>query len=241
MIYLNNRRAAHAWISQTTITAGQLHIATRDGEVMFFHDSIDFSPYAGTDAGSTPYRLVFVDFAGKQAVAYGGAVGGGEALGAELIPTIDFTDSGLWTLTNCSAVDADTVIHDVDSISVFIIPSYNMFMVIGKLYKGQSSFSLSLGASNGLAGNGDAPIYCSSSGDVKYGTALNKYLRYYWRVLTSLDNATFDLSSITLKEVTDVPATGLHLMSAKNGTTRNMTLVETGFKPNTVVKVRIYA
>jgi hypothetical protein len=42
------------------------------------------------------------------------------------------------------------------------------------------------------------------------------------------------------KKLTDVPATGLHLMSAKDGTTRNMATNETGFDPNDIVKVEIY-
>lgn len=52
------------------ITSGELHIATINGGAMFFHDSIDFSAYAGNDAGLTPYRFVFIDSAGKIATAY---------------------------------------------------------------------------------------------------------------------------------------------------------------------------
>ena len=45
---------------------------------------------------------------------------------------------------------------------------------------------------------------------------------------------------MSIKPYTDILATGLHLMSTKNGTTRNMASVESGFNPNTVVSVRIY-
>jgi hypothetical protein len=40
--------------------------------------------------------------------------------------------------------------------------------------------------------------------------------------------------------LTEVPATGLHLMSAKNGTTRNMASVTSGFNPNAITLVKIW-
>ncbi len=95
--------AANRIISESTITSGDLHIATKAGEAMFFVDGLDFDSldgvsYKGTDAGSTPYRFVFTDSAGKTAVAYGGALGGGEALGSELVTNSGFdSDTTGWS------------------------------------------------------------------------------------------------------------------------------------------------
>lgn len=77
-------RKGLSMILEQEISLGDAHIATRDGEAMFFHDSIDFSAYAGTDAGFTPYYIQFEDNAGLVAAAYAGAAGGGETLGAEV-------------------------------------------------------------------------------------------------------------------------------------------------------------
>ena len=49
-----------------------------------------------------------------------------------------------------------------------------------------------------------------------------------------------DFTGLSVKPLTDVPATGLHLMNAKDGTTRNMTSVDSGFDPNKIVKVEIW-
>jgi hypothetical protein len=60
-------------------------------------------------------------------------------------------------------------------------------------------------------------------------------------VILISDGATeCSMTGFTLKQVTDVPATGLHLLSSKNGSTRNMFSVESGFNPNTVTRVNIY-
>lgn len=218
-------------IYEGVITSGDLHIATRDGEAMFFHDSIDFSAYAGTDGGSTPYRFVFTDSAGLTATAYGGAAGGGEALGADIFSGWDFTSG--WAANKCTINDSNTFtliastgyVYDSDAV------------VANRLYKATAFEATVSAGSAALRGPASKPIYCSA-GRTGYGTPVNTQVNIY--NLSGDVGAITDVTALEMKPLTDVPATGLHLMSTKNGTTRNMASVETGFDPNAIVGVKIY-
>ena len=230
-------RMAGRLIYEGVISSGDLHIATRDGEAMFFHDSIDFSAYAGTDGGSTPYRFVFTDDADKTAIAYGGAAGGGEALGSDLYAGWDFTSG--W------GVSSGVLILDADTFKITIAGTQYIrrdVTTAGSLY--QIDF------------DGVTTDYPLSGDDLCFTVTQSVYTVFYagvsGQVFTALssinlirlisgsvdDEAT--VTSLMLKKYTDVPATGLHLMSTKNGTTRNMASVETGFDPNAIVGVKIY-
>jgi hypothetical protein len=158
-------------IATQSPVSGTLHIATVDGGAMFFHDSIDFSSYAGNDTDSTPYLFVFYDSTGKSAQAYAGAVGGGKALGAEI-------NTGTLTLNTLYEITATEVNH--------------------------------------------------------FGTGLE-----VGEFFTSAGTETCDANN-KVKAFTDIAATGLHLLSTKNGSTRNMKSVESGFNPLTITKVNIY-
>lgn len=227
-------------LDEKTITSGDLHIATKDGEAMFFHDSIDFSSYAGTDGGSTPYRLVFTDSAGKVAVAYGGAAGGGEALGAELF-TEWIQRPGYEPDISC-VIDGDALAFEssyrydariyavIDAIKdrIYKISLGSCVLHSGGFYK--ESFGLSSGQV--LA---DYPVLFVEG--EYYKTPILDCSYFFIRAVASIN---MSLGGLGVNPLTDVPVTGLHLMSAKNGTTRNMTSVETGFNPNAVTGVKIY-
>jgi hypothetical protein len=245
------------------ITSGDLHIATKDGEAMFFHDSIDFSSYAGTDGGSTPYRFVFTDSAGKTAIAYGGAAGGGEALGSELVTNGDMELDSDWGNYGTPTVNERSTeqVHN-GTYSRKIICQYS------------TGINRDLGVAEAITGrlakcvffvypvdydkllfflrdNWDQPhlfsdrIYGLSTGSwnevVIYKTPMvDSRMFIQFRGGEEGIDHTYFIDDVSLKFLTDIPATGLHLMSTKNGTTRNMASVETGFDPNAIVGVKIY-
>ena len=153
-----SRHQYGALIQTETITSGTLHIATVNGGAMFFHDTINFSSYAGNDSGNTLYIGVFYDSLGNSTRAFLGAVGGGEALGGEII-TGTLTEKTLYKIT---ATETD---------------HFGTGLAIGS--------------------------YFTSAGTETCDT-YNK-----------------------VQAVTDVLSTGLHLISTKNGNTRNMTYEET--------------
>lgn len=217
------------WLEEFVIDLGEIHIAIKNGEAMFFHDSIDFSDYAGTDAGSTPYIAEFEDSAGKKATAYLGAVGGGETLGSEL--STAFT-SGWLTTANASITDADTFVTTASGYGIL----KNTIGSSGSIYKCVIS-----GPSNCVpymsSVNPRSAFLANGTEYLTYVTSLFGDTNFYLRNTLA---GTSDVTALSLKIMTNVPATGLHLMSTKNGTTRNMASVETGFNPNAIIGVTIW-
>ncbi|MFA7202791.1 MAG: hypothetical protein WC188_03670, partial [Candidatus Caldatribacteriota bacterium] len=125
----------------------------------------------------------------------------------------------------------------------------NAMAQLGRLVQINTNFSLT---------SGDVPSFATSRSTSSYGQALPLFVagaqQCHWTfsarpvdgqedtgLWVGVVNKTTDFSlTWSCKAYTDVPATGLHLMSTKNGTTRNMASVETGFDPNTIVGVKIY-
>ena len=217
------------------VTSGTLHIATNAGAAMFFHDSVDFSAYAGNDAGVTGGIAEFIDSAGKIAYAHIGAVGGGENLGDELISTwanhVSYPYETLTTTASTINSAINTTGLGYARFGIFLLDA-------GRILKAVLSVTLN---------SGNLPLlsYAMSNGTAL--TAItNNVPTYHTKVTESYclqySNASATAFSATnsLKYVTDVPATGLHLMSAQGGTVRNMAYTQTGFNPNTVTSVKIY-
>lgn len=212
-------------VATQAVTSGTLHIATKDGEAMFFHDSVDFSTYAGTDAGSTPYYFVFTDSSGKTSSAYGGAVGGGEALGPELIVAFDFT-SGWTEFLGGSIIDADSFNSGPSGMGI-----YKAITISGKIiyiaWAGTGVGAVAVDASDpGM------PVSINASG---YRCPFHSSV-----LLKANVNQIVDVTSLSCKALTDVPGTGLHLISTKNGIIRNMERVTSGFNRSGITSVKIY-
>jgi hypothetical protein len=210
-------------ILDQAVTSGTLHIATKNGEAMFFHDSIDFSGYAGGG-----YQFVFRDSAGVIATAFSGDVGGGEA-STDILAGWNFTSG--WIITNATINDANTftvnaqygsitsVVSVLDSIIKLV---YEGTDSAGTSYMGTSSSSvLSLKAINAT------PIYVTGIANVV-------------NLKNRVSAGTTDVTTLQALKLTDISSTGLHLVSTKGGATRNMMLVNSGFNPNTVTSVKVY-
>jgi len=246
-------------ITEQVTVSGTLHIATVAAGAMFFHDSIDFSAYANRG-----YKLEFKDAAGKKAWAFGGAVGGGEALsGSELVLNGTSWTGGPppagWVPTDCTLAakpDAgpggvgDTCCELTRTGGTFQLFSSisNLTLVIGTLYK--ASMAVASGTAGDTAykidgvstfvnmpiktGNSAAAWATVSSYVTGEGTAGRPRM---WKNNAAAGTMLFD--NISVQALTNVPATGLHLNSTPFGTDRTMAGSESGFNPNTVVLVRI--
>ena len=265
MIILPSKKFVN--VATHTVTSGTLHIATKDGEAMFFHDSTDFSAYAG---GNYLFRLTS---AGKTAQAYVGTVGGGEALGDELITNpelaVDTTDWANSTGDSISRVDSSSD-PGTDSVTAGANDKWCVKLVngggvecqayydksiyeIGRLYRASM---LSYSPSSNLRVGYDrmridyvaGSCYSAKSGiDDTWNTHSLNVTATSARLIMSLRGEsnlqvgdTFYGDKFSLRSLTDVPATGLHLVSALGGATRNMTSVESGFNVNTITTVQIY-
>ena len=220
-----------------------LHIATKDGEAMLFDSSDNYAPYAGSDSGSTGYYAVLRDSSGNYAYAYTGAIGGGETLGSELIT--GWTNSGanpFETLTvNANGHDIDSAINTTGSGRADcgdIVSAGSLYKAVIATTKNSGvNYTVSLGVgAGGSFSSGEALKIISATGsDTAIFTPTNFTVVGLYAGSSINFSATF-----TTKKYTDVPATGVHLMSAKDGTTRNLAGKDTGFNPNTVNQVEIF-
>jgi hypothetical protein len=245
-----------------TITSGDLYIATKAGEAMFFHDSIDFGQYAGTDGGWTKYRLEFLDAAGKKAWAYAGDRGGGRAFGPELFLNADFSawtgsapnfwSVGGWDANNYVAEHPNglrMVSNGTSVLSVFQSKTglntgsiYSVLATISDHVLGQTRLRIrdsTVSASKELLPAKD--MGWNTNGNYEYSFNLPALLdeSVDVRILRNLTGTDLVYAYCGFKKTIDIPTTGLHLLSTKNGSTRNMESVESGFNPNTVVKVTV--
>jgi len=230
-----------------TCTAGDLKLATKDGEAMMFDiNDEDFSGLAAEGDGTSNYLLEFVDDADKTARAYAYTVGGGEALGNELVTNGDLAtgDTTGWTAYS------DAILSIVSQQLQTQLTGGDTFGSAGQqlaISQGQLCFftrdniskSSSFGSRVDATASGFEPVsstYTSIGTKSEYFTvnSLSAYVQLY----TSGENSNAIFDNISVKALTDIPATGLHLVSTQDGTTRNMASVETGFNPNAIVKVR---
>jgi hypothetical protein len=254
------RAQGNRLVYSATVTTGQTHIATVDAGAMLFHDSIDLSAYAGDDAGSTPYLMGLYNSDGKAAFGYIGAVGAGES-GVEKV-----TDGGLeaWTsdtnLTNWTETlvgtgtvnKESTIIHggtysaniNVGATGSGTLISQPVSTTSGLLYKitsyakadsGTPSFAYDfVFTQSGITLTTDYAEYS------RYQTENTTTIRTFsWRAYSATGKILYT-DDISVKALRDVPATGLHLHSTKNGTDRKMTSVTANFNPNAIVGIKIW-
>lgn len=220
-------------IYSSAITSGTLHLDASN-TAMFFHDSIDFSSYAGTDAGSTPYLLCFYDSSGYMASAYGGAVGGGESLDSEIFDDTGFDDDSKWNKETGVTVSGSKA-NWVSPVTSGIYQN-NKNSYANKLYKYSVDVVRTVGQLIPPYGGTDG-IYVSSSGTYTGYMTSRSNRTAVWIYGYSFQGTA---DNVSYKNVLDIPVTGLHLFTTKNGTTRGMATKASSFNPNTITSVKIY-
>ncbi len=200
----------------------------------FFWSSLDLSPYAGTDLGSTPYWIEVLDSAGKKATGYIGAVGAEETLGSELLTSWENTFSSYETF----ASSGKDITSAINTTSDAISRSNSLGLTSGELLKVVITWTNSGGGIPYLYYRGLWEIQVASGLNTLYrntllGTA-NTYFNFY-------NIAAANWSSVnSSKRVTDPPSTAVHIVSSLNGTTRDWVSIESGFDPNTIASWNIY-
>jgi hypothetical protein len=226
-------------VSQT-VTSTDFHIATANGEAMCFHDTIPLNAYAGA-LGNTPYMLEMADSAGKTARGWIANAGGGLALGSNLLTS--FTET--LALASCT-IDGTDIVSATSGSTSGTVASHAIPSLIGELYQFTSE-SVTIT-------NNTSVFRCEPSNTLhqgsKYTYTLNpvKLIHYpaiefttphYLGFRVTPTGATLTALGNTFKKVTDVPTTGLHLVTALDGSTRGA-VAETGFNPNAVSNLRIF-
>lgn len=208
-------------------------LATKAGEAMFFDEIVDFSAYAGGTK-----LIAFKDSGGKYAYAYGYTQGAGEALNGNLIT--GWVNSSNYPVDTLNTAGVDIVNYVKITGTQGRISTTAIASQSGRLYKFYIPRVGTLGTGYGISMSSTSPIV---SGEItavggNYITAISTATRYF----SMFNNGPADwaASETWFKEVTNVPSTGLLLVSAYGGATRNMLSTETGFLPNSITTVYVY-
>lgn len=229
-------------VTELTGLSGKVHLATKDGEAMVFVDGEDLSSFAGSDSGNTPNLMILEDSSGNICASFCGAVGGGEALGAEYFDDPGFDNIASWSATHANVSFAGSVatfatvpagnglwdtIPDVSNGSIL-----KLSIISNSYTSGQYRLYMltDLVGSDAIASSGTHTRYrtaTSASGGVN-------------GIVVYLAALTASFTDISLKPLTDVPATGLHLIDQPDGNTRNIAYKDTNFNPNAVVTIKIF-
>lgn len=217
-----------------SVAVSNCRLSTYATGAMFFDEVIDFSAYAGT-LGDTPYYLEFVDSGGKKCTGYCADAGGGEAVDSELIS--GWTNGGYETFTvNANNHDIDSAINSITSGRCI-----SSQFTSGKILKNVINLTVNSGAvpqinlANAVGAGGLTSINMSAGVNTVYLTGFSTY-----NGILLFSGTAADFSALcSCKYMTDVPATGLHLVGTQDGSTRTLT-PETGFNPNTIASINIY-
>lgn len=252
----------------TTITPTNPHASSDSTTAMLYADE-DLSAYAGTDGTSTPYKIIILDSSAKTATAYLGSVGGGLTLGSELISNAGFETAGgggadvfaNWTEhADDGAIDDEgAIVHGGSHAAKFTCgPATKLTRIdqqqthnAGGLYKasfytrgdgvnagryGIYSFSLPgyliSPKSTGVSGTNYTQI--DQIYNTQGGTLLSPAL---WCPPVSGGISYFD--DVSVKQITDCAATGLHIYTTRGGSTRGWT-ADSGFDWNDIQTINIY-
>jgi len=205
----------------------------------FFWSSLDPSALAGRDDGYTPHFIELTDAAGKKATGYIAGVGAGETLGDETIT--GWTNGG-------GGYPYSTFISSGKDITSAV----NVLNILGdayQIYPATVGQLLKLGINLTLV-SGETPAFWFASSNLGLPPNLilslaagnNIYYKAMAAAYTDIfffnNNATNWSAINSLKRVTDPPATGCHIVSALNGTTRSWNM-ESGFDPNTIASWKV--
>uniref|UniRef100_A0A6M3IH11 Uncharacterized protein n=1 Tax=viral metagenome TaxID=1070528 RepID=A0A6M3IH11_9ZZZZ len=223
-------------IKKQALGYDDIHLGLNNGYAMAYDDVLDFSPYAGNDAGETPYLFIFCSYYQEFAYGFVGAIGGGETLGAEAITVADdrdfSSDTGFWTPSDSWSIGAGIA----SSAGSGNMESNSGILTAGAIYKAVGTYTIAAGYLYLVFGG--APnsnrVY-AGVGYTSYSTA-NSGTKIYFAGI----GLTGTVDDISWKPLTDCKVEGVHLLSEKNGLTRNMHWTESGFQVSEIVRVNIY-
>jgi hypothetical protein len=225
----------------------------------FFWSSLDLSSYAGTDLGSTPYWIELTDNTGKKATGYIGAVGAGETLGSELVTNGDMETgnppTGFTAWSAPATFEQSSTQKHGGSYSAHIIGtdsrgfySRNGLKIYRNNYKLSFWYYIISGGLRGIILKSDGTshlveIHYSTSGSwqnaeiIATETAASDTYDFGFQTYGSSE---FYIDDLSLRQILDPPATGIHIISSFNGLTRNWSSIESGFDPNNIASWKIY-
>ena len=219
----------------------------------FFWSSLNLSAFSGYDSGNTPHYISVVDGAGKIATGFIGAVGAGETLsGAELVVNGTMELDSDWDTYSGPGTNerSDVQKHGeaysrhvsgtnymgIQTSATIAFALNKLYKVVGYLYvvtnaarlvrQDSTSFPYTGAYKEAMASWQESAGYvtCPLSGNSKIIAHGSQ----------SVSSNEFYVDDVSIQQVTDPPATAVHIVSAQHGSTRAWENIESGFNPNTI-------
>ena len=227
----------------------QYGLSLIDGTAFVFFAGVDLSSYVGVEGTSTPWKMNIRDKEGDLITGFVGAAGAGETLDSELVTNGTFnTDTTGWTNRATLLYDTFEVaagkLHLVSdgSTAAYCYGGDNVAFVAGALYKVSADLAFTTGdirlqvrqaITSGTTYFGVKHITLSTDGT---------HIHYYTATVTESVSAQINhtlataceltVDNYSIKQVIDCPTTGVHIVSAKNGATRNWASIGASFNYN---------
>ncbi len=242
--YIFSRNRLQLVTTLTFATAGNCKLAYNAGGAMVFDAAgvVDLSPYAGVEGSSTGFFLQFMDGNTPVASAFGGAAGGGEALGAELNTDVGFANAGSWSVTASAwaILGGKAVATAAGNNAVLYLTAYPA-ITEGKIYKTTIDVDAISGkiAVGGFGTYELAPFQFATTGTKTIYHTKTAVPNMYFGLVSKQAGTNATLDNLSAKALTDVSAQGIHLISVRNGDVHSLTSTGAG-DVNAITKVLIY-
>jgi len=215
-----------------------------NGTAFAWIPGIDLSPYAGQTGSNTPYCLSITDSTGKVAVGYIGAAGAAETLGTDAITAAGNRnfDAGIGNWTSNVGGQPTNPANDLKLVIaaawdwVRLSAGYHT-LTLNTLYKITVNIKELTGPELRvyLGWILEVPAIWTTTGNkTKYYT-INNPGSSGERIYLLMDGVAtnyFVIDDVSFAPLTDCAATGVRIVSAPDGATRNWASVEAGFNPN---------
>lgn len=214
-------------VTHLTGLDGSVFVDVLDDTAMIMVDGQDLAAYAGSDSGNTPYMLMAKDTSGRVMASFCGAVGAGQAVGSNLIsgfvnssngPLSTFVTDGL-DIT--SAIDADASCRFGSSTTASLTEGGIYFFDLP--YTGSIGISFYFGFSD-VSPSFSGVLGILDSFYINSDRTAAVYLLFYMA-----GGCNFSAPGCGLYRLTDVPATGLHLIDSIDGNQRGIAHIDTNF------------
>ncbi|HEY0089664.1 MAG TPA: hypothetical protein VGB37_12525, partial [Candidatus Lokiarchaeia archaeon] len=196
--------------------------------------------------------LKLIDNNGKKAQGWINGVGAGETLESEILLNPNFVNIDNWNPQNCNIASIAGG-QSGNCLEITPIGGANQPVYQNLNITKDALYYLSGYVKSGTSGDEQFIFLLHYNADIalvetstvswvqhsKHGvaSATNNYF-YCQKNTTTLATMLFD--EVSLKRVTDPPATGIHIVSMQKGLTRKWSYIETGFDPNNISSWEIY-
>ena len=248
---INDVDSQYVYDDQTGATWGPtVHgLCLANGVAFMRVQGVDLSTFKGVEGSSTPYMVTLTDSASKVAWGYLGNQEAAQSLGADLFDAGAGTfDSGTYSW---AAYGANTIANDANTLKITYVDGSNgasLFLrdaadlsanlVTGKIYKltfdakvNTGSVTVCIWPSGGSVIDAVTVTETSMTSKTFYFTAVTTtFDQILMRYMSAGEIIWFD--NIVLQEVTHVGTDAVHIVSTRNGSTRNWAGIEAGFNYN---------